>query len=247
MEKPRSVRKTQQEREHGENSGMSLELPLSFEAKTKNPTTGEMISSSASESREKEPIFYNFMPIPEIDQPQISKEYVFATKTHDGSEEVSTEPFVYGSCITKKRKATENLANFPVFLSLTAFETKRLNLVFNPWVIKKRIGTEPFAGIFLHEDLMKKHVLPLWDARLTEKIKDGVQVGVWDCDTNSEHQLLFQQWAISGSSYYVVIGKPWVTEFVKRRGLNKGDEIGLYWDQRNSRFNFSVLKFVLSN
>ncbi len=100
MEKPTSVRKTKQERKHGENSGMSLELPLTFEAKTKNSTTGEMISSSASESREKEPIFYNFMPIPEIDRPQISKEYVFATKTHDGSEEVSTEPFVYGSCIT---------------------------------------------------------------------------------------------------------------------------------------------------
>jgi hypothetical protein len=160
MEKPRSVRKTKQERKHGENSGMSLELPLTFEAKTKNSTTGEMISSSASESRKKEPIFYNFMPIPEIDRPQISKEYVFATKTHDGSEEVSTEPFVYGSCITKKRKATENLANLSDSLSSTALETERMKLDFNPWVIKKRIGTEPFAGIFLQEDLMKKHILP---------------------------------------------------------------------------------------
>jgi hypothetical protein len=51
-------------------------------------------------------------------QLQVSRENVFATKTHHESEEVSKELFDYGSCITKKRKATENLG--VISLSSTA-------------------------------------------------------------------------------------------------------------------------------
>ncbi|KAI9122449.1 hypothetical protein K1719_006289 [Acacia pycnantha] len=39
----------------------------------------------------------------------------------------------------------------------------------------------------------------------------------------------------------VLIGD-WNQDFVKRRSLNKGDEIGLQWDPNNFCFNFSVLK-----
>jgi hypothetical protein len=68
---------------------------------------------------------------------------------------------------------------------------------------------------------------------------EGVQVCVWDCDTKSEHQLVFKRWASNGS--YVLIEK-WKKEFVERRVLNKGDQIGLQWDQTNiSRFNFRIL------
>jgi hypothetical protein len=61
---------------------------------------------------------------------------------------------------------------------------------------------------------------------------------VWDCDTKSGYQLLFK-WRESGS--YVVIER-WKEDFAKRRELKKGDEIGLYWDPGNSRFNFSLLR-----
>uniref|UniRef100_A0A2N9ITB6 TF-B3 domain-containing protein n=1 Tax=Fagus sylvatica TaxID=28930 RepID=A0A2N9ITB6_FAGSY len=252
-----------------------LELSLSFDAKTENFISDEIMISSASESRVKEPIFSNFMPIPEIDQVQVSrenvfatkthdgselrfqqnciswvgscitkkkvdqyqcsKEYVFATKTHDESEEVSTElKLGYGTCIPQKRKATENLVNLS--LSSTALGAKRmklnshegpngvsleLKLGIDPWVIKKRIKTSDIGDLsrlLLPADLVKKHILPLWNAERIEKIKDGVGVGVWDCDTKSEHQLLFKQWASNGS--YVLIGK-WTVEFVKRRGLEE--------------------------
>jgi hypothetical protein len=238
-----------------------LEPSLSFKAKPENSTTDETITSFASERREKEPIFYNFIPIPEVDQYQCSKEYVFATKTHDESEEVSTElKLGYGTCIPQKRKATENLVNLS--LSSTALGAKRmklnshegpngvsleLKLGIDPWVIKKRIKTSDIGDLsrlLLPADLVKKHILPLWNTERIEKIKDGVGVGVWDCDTKSEHQLLFKQWASNGS--YVLIGK-WTVEFVKRRGLKKDDEIGLYWDQSNSRFSFSILNWALSN
>jgi hypothetical protein len=180
-----------------------LEPSLSFEAKPENSTTDEIdeiISPFASERREKEPIFYNFIPIPEVDQYQCSKEYVFATKTHDESEEVSTElKLGYGTCIPQKRKATENLVNLS--LSSTALGAKRmklnshegpngvsleLKLGIDPWVIKKRIKTSDIGDLsrlLLPADLVKKHILPLWNAERIEKIKDGVGVGVWDCDT----------------------------------------------------------------
>ena len=57
------------------------------------------------------------MAIPEKNQLQVSRENVFAKKTHHESEEVSTELFDYGSCITKKTKAAENLGNLSVIYS----------------------------------------------------------------------------------------------------------------------------------
>ena len=100
----------------------SFEAPsLSFEAKPEN-LTDEIISSFAPERIEKEPIFLKFMAIPEKNQLQVSRENVFATKTHHESEEVSTELFDYGSCITKKRKAIKNLGNlFVIYNSLMSF------------------------------------------------------------------------------------------------------------------------------
>ncbi|KAK4603541.1 hypothetical protein RGQ29_012168 [Quercus rubra] len=185
---------------------------------------------------------------------------MFVTKTHHEYTEVSTElKLGYGSCITNKRKASENLANFS--LSSTACGIKRmrlsshkvekgkgpkgvslkLKLGLNPWVIKKRIQLSDIghlARLLLAADLVKGHILPQWDARRIEGIKNGVQVAVWDCDTKSEHQLTFKQWPSNGC---YVLNEKWTTGFVWRRGLKKGDEIGLYWDQSNSRFTFSIL------
>ncbi|XP_062146077.1 B3 domain-containing protein At2g33720-like [Alnus glutinosa] len=116
-----------------------------------------------------------------------------------------------------------------------------LKLVVDPWVIKKTIETSDLGDLsrlLLARDGVKKHILPQWDANRIESLHEGVQVCVWDRDTKSEHQLVFKRWPSNGS--YVLIGK-WKKEFVERRVLNKGDEIGLYWDQTNSRFNFRIL------
>ena len=219
--------------------------------------------SSASEITAKEPLFYRSMPNPANEQLQVSQGNVFATIIHHESEGVSTElKLGYGSCITAKRNSSEDLANLSV--SETARAIKRMKLeegegpngvslelklgLFDPWVIKKRIVFSDInrakSRLLLPKNLVEKHILPQWDARRIENIKNGVQVSVWDCDTNSEHQLLFKQW--SSNESYVFI-ESWNMEFVKRRGPNEADEIGLYWDQSNSRFSFSVLKQASSN
>ncbi|KAL4653343.1 hypothetical protein ACB092_01G296100 [Castanea dentata] len=115
-----------------------------------------------------------------------------------------------------------------------------LKLGLDPWVIKKRTQLSDIghlARLLLAADLVKGHILPQWDAKRMEGIKNGVRVAVWDCDTKSEHQLIFKQWPSNGC---YVLNEKWTTDF-------KGDEIGLYWDQSNSRFNFSILKRASSN
>lgn len=76
--------KQNQREKDGENSELSLEPSLSS-------ITDEIISSSASETTEKEPKFHNFLPIPVIDRLQSSLVNEFVPKTHRESEEVSTE------------------------------------------------------------------------------------------------------------------------------------------------------------
>nr|POF14655.1 b3 domain-containing protein [Quercus suber] len=266
--KPTSVQQTKktQEVKDGQNRELTLEI---FEVKKENSSTDEVIISSASESTEKKPFLFNFIPIraiPKNDQLQVCQENVLVTKTHHESEEVSTElKLGYGSCITNKRKASENLANFSLSSTACGIKRMRLNshkvekgkgpngvslelkLGLDPWVIKKRIQLSDIghlARLLLAADLVKGHILPQWDARRIEGIKNGVRVAVWDCDTKSEHQLIFKQWPSNGC---YVLNEKWTTDFVWRRGLKKGDEIGLYWDQSNSRFNFSILKQTSSN
>ncbi|KAK3430401.1 hypothetical protein EUGRSUZ_E02134 [Eucalyptus grandis] len=70
------------------------------------------------------------------------------------------------------------------------------------------------------------------------KSSEGANVVVWDADTRSEHRLVFAYWGLSGS--YVLKGC-WTKEFVQRRGLAEGDEIGIHWDPIVSKFDFSFL------
>ena len=255
MKKPISVLQTKrnQEGKDGQNRELSLET---LEAKKDNLTTDEIIVSSASESTEEEPIFHNFIPIPENHQ-----ENVFETKTHTESEEVSIElKLGCGSYITKKRTANENLANSS--LPATSSGNKRMKLDghqvekgegpigFDPWVIKKRIiESEIRGGGRLRLPLVgvKEHILPNWDKECVDSIKIGERfaVTVWDCDTESEHQLFFNKGTRTNATYGF-IGQ-WTEEFVSRRGLKIDDEIGLYWDRINLRFCFSILNRDLSD
>ena len=53
------------------------------------------------------------------------------------------------------------------------------------------------------------------------------------------HSLVFKRWVPSRS--YVFIGN-WIKDFVARRGLRKGDEIGFQWNPFKNGFDFSVLQ-----
>ncbi|XP_054820246.1 B3 domain-containing protein At2g33720-like [Prosopis cineraria] len=119
-----------------------------------------------------------------------------------------------------------------------------LKLYEDPWKIKK-ILTESDLGIssrlLLATDLVRSQILPMLglDHAIAADSDEGTSVRVWDLDSKSMHHLVLKRWPSSKS--YVFIGK-WNQDFVRRRELKKGDEIGFQWDPYNSFFNFCVLK-----
>ncbi|KAI4352913.1 hypothetical protein L6164_007120 [Bauhinia variegata] len=122
-----------------------------------------------------------------------------------------------------------------------------LKLYEDPWKIKK-VLTQSDLGklsrLLLATDLVEKFMLPVLgvDAqRDTKKLERGTQIKLWDVDTETMHYLILKKWVSSKS--YVLIGS-WKKDFVKRRCLKKGDEIGLLWDPYKHHFVFSIIKYA---
>ncbi|GMJ06602.1 hypothetical protein HRI_004329400 [Hibiscus trionum] len=115
-----------------------------------------------------------------------------------------------------------------------------LRLGHDPWCIKKKLTPSDLgnnARLMVAPELVKSHILPHWNDEQLTNIKAGLPVSVWDCDTNTQHGLVFKVWNEKANVFI----SNWTKDFVKRRELKHKDEIGLYWDVASSRFNFSLL------
>nr|POE55677.1 putative b3 domain-containing protein [Quercus suber] len=247
--------------------GKKSELPsVSSKVMTENIPTNDQINLIFSSRKQREPVFYNFLAMMEKKdrKPQISEAKLSKTKNQHEVEEVSTELRLgYGpNCINQKRKSPENFASNVSLSSQDCEISKRkkvnghevvkeeshrgasLDGFEDTRVIRKRVeasySNEQWVRLFLETELVKKHVLTECEQKYIEDFitKYGIQVIVWDFDTKSEHQLIFKK-RTNGSNVFI---EDWTKEFVIRRDLKEGDEIGLFWDKSNSRFNFSILK-----
>ncbi|TYG97623.1 hypothetical protein ES288_A10G053300v1 [Gossypium darwinii] len=110
----------------------------------------------------------------------------------------------------------------------------------DPWCIKKKLYTSDLGNmsrLILPSELVESRILSHWNTDQLAQIEEGLPVLIWDCDTRTEHEMKFKRWK-NGAN---VLIKNWITQFVKRRELKQGDEIGICWDIANSRFKFSVL------
>ncbi|KAL3739264.1 hypothetical protein ACJRO7_020638 [Eucalyptus globulus] len=121
-----------------------------------------------------------------------------------------------------------------------------LTLLFDPYKIKKRLTQSDLghlSRLLIRRDSVKSHFLRWVNEETVRQVESskGADVIVRDMDTCSEHRLVFVFWASSGS--YVLKGG-WIKEFVKRRGLAVGDEVGIYWEPIASKFHFSLLHKV---
>ncbi|KAK4441354.1 B3 domain-containing protein [Sesamum alatum] len=108
----------------------------------------------------------------------------------------------------------------------------------NNWGIIKELRGSDVDGssrLMLKRRWVKDHILP--HVNMGNGL-EGVELVVWDVDTGSEHALVLKKWK-SGS---FVLMKNWMSNFVRRRGLKKKDEIGLRWDYESSRLEFTVIK-----
>ncbi|WCJ28676.1 AP2/B3-like transcriptional factor family protein [Euphorbia peplus] len=113
------------------------------------------------------------------------------------------------------------------------------------WKIKKRLTASDLGNnsrLMLQTESVNEHILSLLgkeEAKKVRETEDGIIVRVWDWDCHTEHELVLKRWK-SSKSYVFTSG--WVPKFVNRRGLKKGDTVGLFWDVSRSRFNFSLLR-----
>lgn len=115
--------------------------------------------------------------------------------------------------------------------------TTDLFLYDDAWKINKVLKESDLGNmsrLLLGKELTEDLVLPVVGDAANER---GIQVRVFDVDTNSMHSLIFKIW-VSSKSY--VFMEKWVKDFVARRDLKKGDVIGLHWDSYNNHF-FVVL------
>ncbi|GAB4833751.1 hypothetical protein Ancab_032000 [Ancistrocladus abbreviatus] len=160
-----------------------------------------------------------------------------ANKAQEASEFVSV---LSGSTtVITSPNSSNSVSEVPRRLEGANMRSIQLN---DPWKIKKQLTSSDLnhlSRLLIRKKEVGSYILPELgkEAKVQVHSKNGLGVMAWDCDTETEHQLTFQYWKSSKS---FVLKGGW-SEFVKRRGLTTGDEIGMFWDRLNRRFSFSVL------
>ncbi|KAI5680965.1 hypothetical protein M9H77_02192 [Catharanthus roseus] len=154
----------------------------------------------------------------------------------EGSFQSSSKSFKLFGQVIKSHATKENEGN--TSSTSNVLEVQRGTFL-GPKVLTKS-DTDSSSRLLLGRDIVYSKILPFLDtpsARRCETV-DGTRINVHDLDTNSAHELVLKMWK---SNSFVLTGN-WNKDFVNRRNLLKGDEIGLYWDNNNSTLNFTVLK-----
>ncbi|PHT62082.1 hypothetical protein T459_34054 [Capsicum annuum] len=96
------------------------------------------------------------------------------------------------------------------------------------------------SRLLLPRQDVKNYILPFMKEEEQAVIcneLNGVDVRVYDMDTQTEHLLTLKKWPATNSFQLV---KAWTSEFVKRRNLKEDDVILIRWDKNNHRFCFRV-------
>ncbi|KAI8524099.1 hypothetical protein RHMOL_Rhmol13G0123100 [Rhododendron molle] len=117
---------------------------------------------------------------------------------------------------------------------------------YDPWTIRKTLFKSDVDGssrLLLGKDVVEKYVIPYIGPcsdreGCANDVVMGRKVSVFDIDTGTVHQLVLKKWLTKS----FVLTSNWVKAFVSRRALEKGDEIGLFWDPWNARFCFGLLR-----
>ncbi|XP_045799893.1 B3 domain-containing protein At2g33720-like [Trifolium pratense] len=108
------------------------------------------------------------------------------------------------------------------------------------WKIRKVLKNSDVnrsSRLLLGKTLVEDFMLPVLGVNAMKE-EEEIEVKICDIYTNSSvHSLKLKRWC-SGS---YVLKEGWAKGFVARKGLQKGDEIGLCWNQYNLHFDFFVL------
>ncbi|EOA29061.1 hypothetical protein CARUB_v10025316mg, partial [Capsella rubella] len=156
------------------------------------------------------------------------------------------------SCTPSDDKLTKEERNIKRMRNLSNEEKEKeerfgvsteLALFKDPWIITKVLTTSDLgqlSRLLLHTAPIEEHIIKYLNKEDQINVQEGlgITVEVYDHDTHSTYELLLKRWTTMHS--YVLNGG-WRMYFVRRRGLGKGDEVGLFWDRFASRLHFRVL------
>ncbi|KAM7491394.1 hypothetical protein LguiA_034315 [Lonicera macranthoides] len=97
------------------------------------------------------------------------------------------------------------------------------------------------SRLLLEREWVEGEVLPGMAQTLAQRCRtiDGATFEFEDVNTDTKHRLKLKKWPTTNS---FVLTSYWKRDFVDRRRLEEGDEIGLSWDAQYSKFYFSLLR-----
>ncbi|XP_039169459.1 gibberellin 2-beta-dioxygenase 6-like [Eucalyptus grandis] len=112
----------------------------------------------------------------------------------------------------------------------------------DPWMIMKELtisDLNDLSWLLLPLGCLKAHVFPQMDEEMLRQVvsKEGMQVVGMDVDTGCKHWFVFRRW---GSSRSYVLNGGWTKEFVEKKRLKVGDQIGMVWFMSSRMFYFKV-------
>ncbi|PIA49410.1 hypothetical protein AQUCO_01300315v1 [Aquilegia coerulea] len=108
--------------------------------------------------------------------------------------------------------------------------------------ILEQSDVNKLSRLLLKKGLVEVHINPFLKEEDLQDVKSGhgIRVRIWDDDTKDEHELTYKYQP--SMTEYVFISN-WQHSFVRRRQLQVGEEIGMFWDPKDEvpRLAFKVL------
>ncbi|BFG31748.1 hypothetical protein CerSpe_180220 [Prunus speciosa] len=176
-------------------------------------------------------------------QERVSTELGLATPCPQ--DEVSTELTLWTTNKKKRKPETE----CPVPKKKTNTNLLSWLKPCDAWEIKKTLTPSDLENLLIVEtNFIENQVMSFLGDTFSKRVlesKYGARVTVHDRDTFSKHRMVLKLRDSPRRSY--ILDEDWQQEFVKRRELKEGDEIGVGWYTPSNvpskaMFIFSVLK-----
>ncbi|ESQ47205.1 hypothetical protein EUTSA_v10028286mg [Eutrema salsugineum] len=166
---------------------------------------------------------------------------LFPTQAGDLAHVVSSANDEVVTLAHLRNNLTEEAARNVLTLSTKPIRVQRRTR----WVIKKTLTRSDVAKsqtrLLIPMQSVNEHIRRYLMNDEIRMIEDddsgGFIVNVYDTDTHSTHWLCLKRWNSTGS---YVLKTNWSSDFVIRRNLQEGDEIGLFWNNPELRFHFCV-------
>ncbi|KAL5785916.1 hypothetical protein ACOSQ2_008308 [Xanthoceras sorbifolium] len=90
---------------------------------------------------------------------------------------------------------------------------------------------------------VEEHIFKHWREIVIKRATiDDIKVTMEDVDTSSEHEVNFRCYKHNNNKNSYSIQGLWRRNFIERRSLRTGDQIGIYCDPFSAKLCFSVLK-----